>query len=212
MALAQVLHVDASISDVWRDVVAGRISDAEAEHRANALAKHRPASNSGPLRPLRAALPISKFTLRRCQRSPDREASRTRRRMLARDGRMPPGMRADYTEGEMAALTIIAGEVKRNGQCDFAIDKVAALAGVSRTTVQNAIREAIRLGHISKEERPVKGRKSLTNVIRIISREWLTWIERGPAAGTGFKTFSTFNFVNPTKSKLLSEGRRKEYG
>ncbi len=89
-------------------------------------------------RSLRTALPISKFTLRRCQRSPDREASRTRRRMLARDGRMPPGVRAHYTEGEAAALTIIAGEVKRQGQCDFPIDKVAALAGVSRTTVQNA--------------------------------------------------------------------------
>jgi hypothetical protein len=205
--------IDALIRDGYADHDAGRLSLTEADRRLRLLQAQPLAArplNAGI--PLRAALPISKFTLRRCQRSPDREASRTRRRMLARDGRMPPGVRAHYTEGEAAALTIIAGEVKRHALCDLHIDAIADRAGVGRTTVQNAIREARRLGHISKEERPVKGRKSLTNVIRIISREWLAWIERGPAARTGFKTLSTFNFVNPTKSKLLSEGRRREYG
>ncbi len=205
--------IDALIRDGYADHDAGRLSLTEADRRLRLVQAQLPAArpiNAGI--PLRAALPISKFTLRRCQRSPDRETSRTRRRMLARDGRMPPGVRAHYTEGECAALTIIAGQIKHQGHCDLPIDRIAAQAGVSRTTVQNAIREARRLGHISKEERPVKGRKSLTNVIRIISREWLVWIERGPAAGTGFKTFSTFNFMNPTKSKMLSNGRRREYG
>jgi hypothetical protein len=212
MTLAALdVHLDAALREVWHDWAKGIISDAEAAERATLLeAQHKASRPIG--RPLRAALPISKFTLRRCQRSPDREASRTRRRMFARDGRMPPGVRAHYTEGEAAALTIIAGEIKRHGCCDLPIDRIAAQAGVGRTTVQNAIREARRLGHLSKEERPVKGRKSLTNVIRVISREWLAWIDRGPPAGTGFKTLSTFNFVNPTKSKMLSEGRRREYG
>ena len=40
---------------------------------------------------------------------------------------------------------------------------------VSRTSAQNAIREAVRRGHITVEHRPVKGRKNLTNIIRILT-------------------------------------------
>jgi hypothetical protein len=69
---------------------------------------------------------------------------------------------------------------------------------VSWTTVQNAVREAVRLGHFSKEQRPVKGRKSQTNLIRIISREWLTWLERGPRMG--FKSFLGLRNLSPTKN------------
>ena len=168
-------HLDAAISDVWRDCLQGVITEGEAAHRVTMLTAHRSAGRPDG-RPLRAALPISRFTLRRCQRSPDREASRTRRRMLARDGRMPPGVRAHYTEGEASALRVIAGEVKHHGVCDFPIDKIAALAGVGRTTVQNAVREAGRLGYVQVERRPIKGRKNDTNLVRIVSREWLAWV------------------------------------
>lgn len=74
---------------------------------------------------------------------------------------MPPDVRIRYTEGEASALTIIAREIQHHGLCDLPIDKIAALAGVSRTTVQNAIREAVRRGHVTVERRPVKGRKNL---------------------------------------------------
>lgn len=113
---------------------------------------------------------------------------------------MPLGVRAHYTEGEAAALTIIAREHKCQGFCDLCIDRIAAEAGISRTTVQNAVRKAGQLGHVSKEERPMKGRKSLTNVIRIISREWLTWLENGPRIG--FKSFLGLRKLHPTKTYL----------
>lgn len=201
---AAALQLDAAISDVWRDYVRGVITEAEADHRTALLAAQRlPGIPAGPLRRL-SATGIRKFAPRRYQRSPDREASRQRRRVLARDGRMPPDVRAHYTEGECAVLTVIAGEIKRHGVCDWPIDKIAATAGVGRTTAQNAMRTAARLHHVRIQCRPVKGRKSLTNVIRIVSQEWSTWIERGP--GTGFKTISASKFLNSTKSLDLDDG------
>src|SRR5262245_58578523 len=162
----------------------------------------RPRNKGG--RPLGSATLVRKFA-RRPQRSPDPDASRIRRRMLARDGRMPAGVRGHYTEGESAALTIIAGEVKRHGQCALPIDQMAAMAGISRTTFQNAVRKSVELGHVSKEERPVKGQKSKTNIIRIISREWLTWLEQGPRIG--FKSFLGLKNLHPTKNYLADAER-----
>jgi len=110
---------------------------------------------------------------------------------------MPPDVRDKYTEGEASALTIIAREFQHHGLCDLPIGKIAALAGVCRTTVQNAIREAVRRAHITVERRPVKGRKNLTNVIRIASPEWIAWLRRGPSIG--FKTLPS-KILSPTKS------------
>jgi hypothetical protein len=55
---------------------------------------------------------------------------------------------ARFTEGEAAALRVIAGEVKHHGVCGFPIDKITTLAGVGRTTVQNAVRDVARLGYV----------------------------------------------------------------
>src|SRR6185312_1169824 len=45
--------------------------------------------------------------------------------------------------------------------------------------VQNAIREAARLGLLTIEERRREGRRNLPNVVRIVSKEWLAWLTRG---------------------------------
>ncbi len=134
---------------------------------------------------------------RKWQRSPDRAASMARKRKLGGSSGMPDTIRHHYTEGERAVLTVIAGEVKHHGLCDLAVDRIAAIAGLSRTTVQNAIREARALGHLSVESRPRKGQKNLTNLVRIVSPEWLAWLKRGPslARQIGFKDF------HPTKNQ-----------
>src|SRR5258706_12848461 len=124
---------------------------------------------------------MSRFVPRQPQRSPDRKASRDRRRILGGSSALPDNLREYYTEGQRAVLCIIAGEIKRHGICDFPIDKIAALAGVCRTTVQTAMHEARRLHHLKITERPVPGRKSLPNLVEIISREWLVCIKRGPS-------------------------------
>jgi hypothetical protein len=154
----------------------------------------RPAAKA--TRPLKA----SRLTPRQRPRSPDRQASRDRRRRLGGSSVLPDTMRHHYTEGQRAVLCIIAGEVKHHGVCDLPIDKIAALAGVCRTTVQTTLHEARRLGHIKITERPLPGRKHLPNLVQIVSAEWRTWLKRGPSAHRPIGSKSV-NLVSTTKNR-----------
>ena len=79
--------------------------------------------------------------------------------------------------GELAVLSIIAAEVKRGGRCMLPVDAIAAMAGVCRSTVQNAQRQARRLGLLTVTERRRRGAKSDTNVIEVIDPAWLAWLK-----------------------------------
>jgi hypothetical protein len=167
---------------LWKCYGEGSIDDGEATFLQSVIARRRPLGHhTRPwgLKPVGGRI-SSRFTPRQRQRSPDREASRRRRRMLGGSGALPNNLRCHYTEGQRSVLCIVAGEVKRHGICDFPVDKIAALAGVCRTTVQTTMHEARRLGHITITERKQSGRKNLPNVVEIISPEWRTWLRRGP--------------------------------
>jgi hypothetical protein len=119
--------------------------------------------------------------------------------MLGGAGAMPPALRACYTECERAVLYIVAAEVKRCGICDLSVGEIAARAGVCVRTVQNAVAEGMRQGHLDREVREVRGRKNNTNLLRIKSQEWLAWIKRGPI-GIGCKVWSaTENIYKKTR-------------
>jgi hypothetical protein len=212
---------------VWHDWGKAAFTDDEATFLAEAIERRRPISfrrpshaGSGPCRPIGRLLGRlgSRFNPRRPQRSPDRAASRQRRRTLAGSSALPPGVRWHYTEGERAALSIVASEVKRHGVCDWPIDKIAAMAGVCRSTVQNALREARLQAHLVVQERPVKGRKNLTNAITIINREWLAWLKRGPSAlrSIGFKMFDPTKIIDlrklDKKEEIDEERRHRGHG
>jgi hypothetical protein len=107
---------------------------------------------------------------------PRTDASLERRRRWAASGRIPPAIAARFTPGEQAALSLVAVETARRGDCRMAIDHVASVAGVSRSTVKAAIREAKKLGLITVEERRITGFRNDTNVVRIISPEWVAWL------------------------------------
>ncbi len=117
---------------------------------------------------------------RKPQRPPVRALAIERRRRLASSGPLPPSIACQFTTGELAVLRIVADEFAERGACDRTLGEIAARAGVCRALAQQAIRKAEREELLTVEERPQPGRKSLPNVVRIISREWLTWIERGP--------------------------------
>lgn len=193
---------------LWRGYGEGAIGDGDAQvlqacidHR-RPLARHTPRTAPGrALGPL-AGRVWSRHKSRQHPRSPDRKASRERRRMLGGSAVMPPNLRHHYTEGQRAVLAIVAGEVKHHGVCDLPIDKIAALAGVCRTTVQTALHEARRLDHLTITERPQPGRKSLTNIVQIVSAEWLTWIKRGPTAHRPIGS-NPLKTASPTKSKEI---------
>src|SRR4051794_5458025 len=92
---------------------------------------------------------------------------------------MPPALACKFTVSELAVLRIIGDEVRLHGCCDRCVDEIAARAGVCRRMVQNALREAARLGLVTIEERRREGRRNLPNVIRIVAKEWISWLARG---------------------------------
>ena len=61
---------------------------------------------------------------------------------LGRFGALPPALASRFTTAENAVLAVIAAEHVKHGRCTLPIDHIAALAGVGRTTVKNALREA----------------------------------------------------------------------
>lgn len=99
-----------------------------------------------------------------------------RRRRLASCWPVPPHLAGHFTQCQLAALRIVADEIKRHGYCDLFIDKIAALAGTCRTIVRYALRKAKDLRLLTVEERPRRGQKSLTNIVRGLCKDWLRWI------------------------------------
>ena len=74
---------------------------------------------------------------------------------------MPPALACKFTVSELAVLRIVGDEVRQHGQCARCVDEIVARAGVCRRMVQNAIREAARLGLLAIEERRREGRHNL---------------------------------------------------
>ncbi|WP_142628098.1 hypothetical protein [Rhizobium sp. P007] len=115
---------------------------------------------------------------------------RARKRRISGPQNMPPDVREHYTAGEGAALAVIADECKKRGnRCELCLDEIANIAGVSRTTVQNAIRKASskELQHLAVKERRRPFGKSLTNIIKVLSFGWMKWL----AMKIGFKKLRT---------------------
>lgn len=171
-------QMDALSRDVWRAHSSGAVDDVGAQRLAELLHARRMAVRE-TIQPV--GIPLGRATLfppRRPQVSPDRAASRDRRRLLASSGPMPPQLAARFTTGQLAVLKIIGDEVAANGVCGLCVDAIAARAGVCRRLAQVAVRMAEGDGLITVQERRRQGRKNDTNVIRVLSREWLAWIAR----------------------------------
>ena len=121
---------------------------------------------------------------------------------------MPPALAARFTVAELAVLRIVGDEVRARGCCDRTIAEIAARAGVGRSTVKNAIREAAELGLVTVAERRRDGQVNLPNVIRVVSREWLAWLAKGPRRGEGValveppSSLIGFRTTNPTVRQI----------
>jgi len=182
-------HMDELSRQVWQGHGSGALSDDEAQTLAERLHGRRSAIRDG-IRPV--GIPAGRASLfppRARSVSPDRAASRDRRRLLACSGPMPPALAARFTTGQLAVLRIVADEVASKGVCGLCVDAIAARAGVCRRLAQAAIRLAAGDGLLTVEERRHEGRKNSPNLVRIISREWQAWMRRGqrkPALQAGF--------------------------
>ena len=107
---------------------------------------------------------------------PVTSTSLERRRRWAASGRLPPALAARFTLAEQAVLALVAAETARRGDCRLAVGHLAAIVGVAETTVRNAIREAKVLGLLTVEERRLTSFRNDTNVVRIVSPEWMAWL------------------------------------
>src|SRR3954466_5253791 len=147
--LTRLDHLSRSI---WQGLAAGAVADDDAQALAERLHTRRSLLR-GEVKPV--GIPPGRpsiFPPRRLQRAPQRPVAIARRRHLAASGPMPPALACKFTVSELAVLRIIGDEVRQHGQCDRCVDEIAARAGVCRRMVQNAIREAARLGLLTVEE------------------------------------------------------------
>ena len=222
---------------LWRAYGEGKVTEAEAESLSGLIEARTDApkpsrSLSGP-QVLRSPDPGGATNAKKPSTASDRlgspprpsvgsrprtDASMERRRRWAASGRLPPGLAVRFTLAEQAVLALVAAEAVRRKDCRLSIENMAAVAGVCRSTVKNAIREACQLGLLTVEERQITGFRNDTNVVRVVSREWQAWLRlarqeahspRGgsiqhPRQGGGVKT------VTATHTQVLDLGESRK--
>ncbi|WP_238178647.1 hypothetical protein [Methylobacterium dankookense] len=113
----------------------------------------------------------------------------------------------------MAALKVVADEVRARGTCEQCVAAISARAGVSASTTRNAIRTAARLGLLIVEERRRQGQRNDTNRITIVDLSWQAWIAKGGRAkGGGFKSFDpSDNQIQKSRNRSAYETPQKGY-
>ena len=172
---------------MWQAFGEGLLTEAEAE-RLDGLIRERQArlgalegqgtARRGPQGVFAAAAAAVRRARRR-PRSPDRQASLERRRGVAFSGGLPSSLARLFPPGQVAVLSVVGREAARGRPtCEMPLAKIEALAGVGRTTVQEALRAAKGLGLVWVRERRRRGERSETNVVTILSKGWWRWLRR----------------------------------
>ncbi len=150
---------------VWKGFACGALGETEAQQLAEEIAARK-------VIPPKPAEPR-----RRVGSRPRSPAEMERRRRWTSSGWLPPQVACRFTMAETAVLSTIAAEVARRGLCRLTIGHIAAMAGVSRSTVKNAVREAVAVGILTSEEWRLTAWRSAPNTVRIVSAEWRTWLK-----------------------------------
>ncbi|MGI4764878.1 MAG: hypothetical protein ACRYGP_07410 [Janthinobacterium lividum] len=149
---------------VWKGFACGAVSEQDAQQLAEEIAARKIVSPK-PAEPRR-----------RVGSRPRSPAEMERRRRWTSSGWLPPQLAAHFTMAETAVLSTIAAEVARRGLCRLTVGHIASLAGVSRSTVKNAVRQAVALGILLSEEWRLTAWRSAPNTVRIVSPEWRAWL------------------------------------
>jgi len=217
---------------LWRAYGEGTVTEAEAEVLSGLIEARTDASAARRFSPVEPTVfnPSNRPSTQERAVAPRRavgarprtDTSLERRRRWAASGRLPPGLAARFTLAEQAVLALVAAETTRRKDCRLSIENLAAVAGVCRSTVKNAIREARQLGLLTVEERAITGFRNDTNIVRIVSAEWLAWLRlarrsdlisawkgqgaASPQQGGGVKSVTS----TPTEVLILSESGKTE--
>src|SRR5215217_1643313 len=157
---------------LWKAYAAGQVTEAEASVLSEAIEA-------------RKALPATQKPLRlRFGSRPKSPASLERRRRWASAGALPPALASRFTLAEQAVLGVIAAENSKRDDCRLTNKEIADVAGVSVTTVKNAMRAARALNIISIEERRLSAFRNAPNVVRIVDPGWRAWLRLGGGGKT----------------------------
>jgi hypothetical protein len=197
--------IDDLAKNLWAEFAAGRLTDEQAENLAGRIEDRRreirPQDRTAVRVPDLPRTPKSFFPQKRGNpTSPDRAASKARRRRLASSGPMPPALACMYTTGQLAVLRVVADEFRDKGACGLPLGAIAARAGVCVTLARDAIRLAAGDGLLVIEERRQHRAKNLPNRVCVVSREWITWIKRGPGGGSKFLGATDMGFSKTGKN------------
>ena len=187
---------------VWKGFACGAVSEGDAQQLAEEIAARK-------IVPPKPAEPRQRVGSR--PRSP---AEMERRRRWTSSGWLPPQIAARFTMAEAAVLSTIAAEVARRGLCRLTIGHIAALAGVSRSTVKNAVRQAVALGILTSEEWRLSAWRSAPNTVRIVSAEWRAWLRMRDRkrAGPDHPRQAEVSSQSEMKSGVLHRAARSEGG
>ena len=205
---AEICRLPEVASAMWKAYGAGGLTDAEVEQLAGLLEARQGAARAAPERPslAQAAERVAAVARARARAGsrPRSAESLGRRRRWAAAGFLPPALAAGFTQGEVAALAVVAGEIGKRGTCALALGAIAALAGVSESTAKRALRQARGLGLVSIEERRLSRERNDTHLVRIVSREWAGWLRlrmprpgRPPLSPPGVQAGSSPNITGP---------------
>lgn len=198
-------------AQLWRAYGEGYVSEAEAETLSALIEARQEGSPklADQTRSTGSNTPQAGASGPRTGRSgsrPRTDASMERRRRWAASGRMPPAIAARFTLAEQSVLSLVAAESARRKDCRLSVGGIAAIAGVSETTVRNAIREAVKLGLLTVEERQITGWRNDTNIVRIVSPEWTSWLrltrKRKAEAPDTLPEGGGCKSANPTPTKV----------
>jgi CRP-like cAMP-binding protein len=176
-------------SALWKAFAAKGVSAEEAEALSELIEQRK-----------KVPPPAPRLAQRRVGSRPRTPASMARRRSWAAAGRLPPQLAAQFTVAEQAVLSVVSLQVEQGGACVLTLEHLAALAGVCRSTVKNALRQAQQLGLIRVEERRLTAWRNAPNKVMILSPEWLTWMRLRSKRGGG-------KSVPPTSSQDLRRKR-----
>ncbi|RUQ78162.1 hypothetical protein ELZ22_17260 [Brucella abortus] len=154
----------------------------------------------------------------RGKRDPKRKA---RARQFARSSLFPKSIRDQFTDGELAALFIIAEDWRKNGVCECSAKEIGDRAGVCTTIVRNAYRRAQELGLILIEQPDMQRTLRLPNRYHIVSVEWKKWLKSSVSKGfSGVKKTPAlesihniqFNFLGKITGFNVAKPQRRRTG
>jgi hypothetical protein len=197
---------------VWRGHADGVLTEEDAQTLDAAIRRRRGDDSHARRAGAVEGLSPASFK-RRMRRVPSaRERWIRHRRELGGCGAFPRQIAGYFPTAQQAVLTIISHEVRDHGQCDLHIQHIADRAKVSRSTIQNAIREARLLGLITVQARRLSPTKNLSNIVRIVSKEWRAWLKLDgrPVGGWGVNARNSSPQIRGSKQEEGRRGCRRE--